>query len=63
MVWSLAYFLEIHSNNISHLGLGLPSGLFHLGFPTKILNVLISIMRAACPNHLILLDLIITHLQ
>ena len=41
----------------SHLRLGLPSSLFPSGFPTKTLNAsLISLMRAAIPAHLILLD-------
>jgi hypothetical protein len=38
---------------------GLPNGLFLSGFPIKILYAyLISIMRATCSAHLILLDLI-----
>ena len=43
----------------SHLRLGLPSGLFPLGFPTKTLYTpLLSPVRATFPVHLILLDFI-----
>jgi len=43
----------------SHLGLGLSSGLFPSGFPTKNpYTALHSLLRATCPALLILLDFI-----
>jgi hypothetical protein len=70
--WSLSWAVSIlstPSHPISrrsilmlstHLRLDLPSGLFTYGFPTNILYAfLFTPIRAACPAHLILLDLII----
>jgi hypothetical protein len=55
---SPSYLLKTHFNMI-HLCLGLPSGLFLAGLPTKTLYApLLSPMCATCPTHLILLDLI-----
>jgi hypothetical protein len=47
----------------THLRLGLPSGLFPPGFPTKILYALFFVlMRVACPSHLIVRDVIILNI-
>jgi hypothetical protein len=42
------------------LRLGLPSGLFPSGFPINVLHTFLFLhIRATCPAHLILLDLVI----
>jgi hypothetical protein len=43
----------------THLRLGLASSVFPSGFPTNILHAILFSIRATCPAHLILLDLII----
>jgi len=54
-----SHFLKIHHNIILQSMLGLPSGLFPSGFPTKTLYTpLLSPIRAIRPAHLFLLDFI-----
>jgi hypothetical protein len=52
-------FLKIILILSSHLSLGLPSGLFPTGLQTKPLYTFLISPCAACPAHLILLDLIL----
>ena len=52
---SISHLLKIHLTS-SLLRLGLPSGLFPSGFPTKALYTpLLSPIRATCPTHLIIM--------
>ena len=56
---STSHFLKIRLNISSHLCLGLPSGLFLSGFPSKTLYMLLlAPIHATCPAHLILLNFI-----
>jgi len=54
-----SHFLKINFNISPHLRLGLPSGLFPSGVPTKTLYTpFLSSTSATCSAHLMLLDLI-----
>jgi len=46
--------LKIRTNTMTHLRLGLPSGLFHSGPPTNIVYSFTSPVRVTCLAHLIL---------
>jgi len=51
--------LKLHLMSISHLCLGFPSGLFPSGLPpTTLYTPLKPLIRATCPDHLILLDVV-----
>jgi hypothetical protein len=59
-----SYLSKIHFNIVHPPTPGLPSGLVPSGFPTNILYAfLVSLIRATCHAHLILLDLIILIIQ
>jgi hypothetical protein len=49
---------KIHFNIVHHLSLGIHSGLFLSGCPINILYVFLLPIRATCPAHLILPDLV-----
>jgi hypothetical protein len=71
LYWSLTWARPIHSTphhiissrsiliSFTHLFVGLPSGLFHSGFPTNNLYMFVfTPICATCPAHIILRDLI-----
>jgi hypothetical protein len=55
---SPSHFLKIQFNIILHLHQGFPSGLFPSGLIKTLYSHLLYSIRATCPTHLILLDLI-----